>query len=251
MALYSRRHARAWGRRAWETILANPLADLLTLGVSAAATVGASVAIVFGWSVVPGAGPFIVTANAFVFALSASLVLFFMTKLRGVSAETMISGRHRPALHRNAITELLQYRSNEVQLTQIVFWTLGSLARATWGKAGVAAVLIAVAPALLPDARLGADGAQARRRARREHGRAGRPPAAGDTGRDLAARRPAPSPSSAASASSASSARISARLAGRRGPALLPAGRDHRERGAAPARLQPLEGHQRRARSIR
>ena len=56
-----------------QTILANPLADPFTLGVSAAATVGASVAIVFGWSVIPGAGPYIVTANAFVFALAASL----------------------------------------------------------------------------------------------------------------------------------------------------------------------------------
>lgn len=128
-----------------QTILANPLADPFTLGVSAAATVGASVAIVFGWSVVPGAGPFIVTANAFVFALAASLVLFFMTKLRGVSAETMILVGIALLFTCNAITALLQYRSNEVQLTQIVFWTLGSLSRASWEKVGVAAVLIGLA----------------------------------------------------------------------------------------------------------
>ncbi|MBD3847259.1 iron ABC transporter permease [Bosea sp. SSUT16] len=128
-----------------QTILSNPLADPFTLGVSAAATVGASVAIVFGWSVVPGAGPFIVTANAFVFALGASLILFFMTKLRGVSAETMILVGIALLFTCNAITALLQYRSNEVQLTQIVFWSLGSLARATWTKVGVAALLIALA----------------------------------------------------------------------------------------------------------
>jgi iron complex transport system permease protein len=128
-----------------QTILANPLADPFTLGVSAAATVGASVAIVFGWSVIPGAGPFIVTANAFVFALAASLVLFFMTKLRGVSPETMILVGIALLFTCNAITALLQYRSNEVQLTQIVFWTLGSLARASWEKVGVAALLIALA----------------------------------------------------------------------------------------------------------
>ena len=109
------------------------------------ATVGASVAIVFGWSVLPGAGPFIVTANAFVFALGASLVLFFMTRLRGVSAETMILVGIALLFTCNAVTALLQYRSNEVQLTQIVFWTLGSLARASWGKVGVAAVLIGLA----------------------------------------------------------------------------------------------------------
>jgi len=128
-----------------QTILSNPLADPFTLGVSAAATVGASVAIVTGWSVLPGAGAFIVTANAFVFALGASLILFFMTKLRGVSAETMILVGIALLFTCNAVTALLQYRSNEVQLTQIVFWTLGSLARATWTKVGVAALLIALA----------------------------------------------------------------------------------------------------------
>lgn len=128
-----------------QTILSNPLADPFTLGVSAAATVGASVAIVTGWSVLPGAGPFIVTANAFVFALGASLILFFMTKLRGVSAETMILVGIALLFTCNAVTALLQYRSNEVQLTQIVFWTLGSLARATWTKVGIAALLIALA----------------------------------------------------------------------------------------------------------
>jgi iron complex transport system permease protein len=128
-----------------QTILANPLADPFTLGVSAAATVGASVAIVLGWSVVPGAGPYIVTANAFVFALSASLVLFFMTKLRGVSPETMILVGIALLFTCNAVTALLQYRSNEVQLTQIVFWTLGSLSRASWEKVYVAGLLIGLA----------------------------------------------------------------------------------------------------------
>ncbi|WP_342358616.1 iron ABC transporter permease [Terrarubrum flagellatum] len=127
-----------------QTILANPLADPFTLGVSAAATVGASLAIVTGWSVVPGAGPFIVTANAFVFAFGASLVLFFMTKLRGVSPETMILVGIALLFTCNAITALLQYRSNEVQLTQIVFWTLGSLARSTWAKVAIALALIAL-----------------------------------------------------------------------------------------------------------
>jgi iron complex transport system permease protein len=128
-----------------QTILANPLADPFTLGVSAAAAVGASLAIVTGWSVVPGAGVYIVTANAFVFALGASLILFALTKLRGVSAETMILVGIALLFTANAITALLQYRSNEVQLTQIVFWSMGSLARATWEKIAIAAAVLALA----------------------------------------------------------------------------------------------------------
>lgn len=128
-----------------QTILGNPLADPFTLGISAAATIGASLAIVFGWSVIPGAGPFILTLNAFAFALGASLLLFIITKLRGVSAETMILVGIALLFTCNAITALLQYHSSEVQLTQIVFWTMGSLARASWAKVTIAAVLVGLA----------------------------------------------------------------------------------------------------------
>jgi iron complex transport system permease protein len=114
-----------------QTILGNPLADPFTLGVSAAASVGASLAIAFGWAVIPGAGPLIVTGNAFVFALLASLVLFALTKMRGVSAETMILVGIALLFTSNALLALIQYRSNETQLQQIVFWMMGSLGRAT------------------------------------------------------------------------------------------------------------------------
>ncbi|OJY38641.1 MAG: iron-siderophore ABC transporter permease [Rhizobiales bacterium 65-9] len=127
-----------------QTILGNPLADPFTLGISAAATVGASLAIVMGWSIVPGAGFFLVTANAFVFALGASFILFLMTKLRGVSAETMILVGIALLFTCNAITALMQYRSNETQLTQVVFWMMGSLGRASWGKIATAAILLAI-----------------------------------------------------------------------------------------------------------
>ena len=114
-----------------QTILGNPLADPFTLGVSAAASVGASLAIAFGWALIPGAGPLLVTANAFAFALCASLVLFALTKLRGVSAETMILVGIALLFTSNALLALIQYRSNETQLQQIVFWMMGSLGRAS------------------------------------------------------------------------------------------------------------------------
>jgi iron complex transport system permease protein len=128
-----------------QTILGNPLADPFTLGVSASASVGASLAIAFGWAVIPGAGPFIVTANAFVFALLASLVLFALTKMRGVSAETMILVGIALVFTSNALLALIQYRSNETQLQQIVFWMMGSLGRASPDKILVCAGGLAVA----------------------------------------------------------------------------------------------------------
>lgn len=128
-----------------QTILGNPLADPFTLGVSAAASVGASLAIAFGWSVLPGAGPFLVTVNAFVFALAASLVLFGLTKLRGVTPETMILVGIALLFTANAVLALVQYRANETQLQQIVFWTMGSLARASFEKAAICATALGLA----------------------------------------------------------------------------------------------------------
>lgn len=128
-----------------QTILNNPLADPFTLGVSAAAGVGASLAIVFGWSLIPGAGPLLVTLNAFFFALGASLVLFALTRLRGVSPETMILVGIALLFTCNAVLGLLQYRASETQLQQIVFWLMGSLARASWEKAGVCLAALALA----------------------------------------------------------------------------------------------------------
>jgi iron complex transport system permease protein len=47
----------------------------------------------------------------------------------------------------SALLALLQYVASEQALQQVVFWSLGSLSRASWPKLGViVAVLLAVAP---------------------------------------------------------------------------------------------------------
>jgi len=131
-----------------QTILANPLADPFTLGVSSAASVGAALAITLGVSALPVAGPALVTANAFVFAVGASLIVFGLTRLRGVSPETMILFGIALMFASNAVLGLLQYRSSETQLAQIVFWMMGSLTRATPDKLAIAATVLALSVAL-------------------------------------------------------------------------------------------------------
>lgn len=132
-----------------QTILANPLADPFTLGISSAASVGASLAIVFGWSVIPAAGSIIVTVNAFAFALGAAALVFMLTVKRGVSAETMILFGIALMFTFNAILGLMQYRASETQLAQIVFWMMGSLMRASWPKLAVALGVLAIVLPLL------------------------------------------------------------------------------------------------------
>lgn len=133
-----------------QTILNNPLADPFTLGLSSAASFGAALAIVLGWSVVPGVGGLFVTVNAFVVAMLTSLALFGFTRLRGVTPEAMILVGIAMLFTFNALLAFLQYGASELQLAQIIFWQLGSLARATWTKVGIClAVLLIILPYFL------------------------------------------------------------------------------------------------------
>ncbi|MEM7404889.1 MAG: iron ABC transporter permease [Pseudomonadota bacterium] len=125
-----------------QTILNNPLADPFTLGLSSAASFGAALAIVLGWSVIPATGGLFVTVNAFVVALATSLVLFGFTRLRGVTPEAMILVGIALMFTYNSLLAFLQYGASEIQLAQIIFWQLGSLARATWAKVGICTVVL-------------------------------------------------------------------------------------------------------------
>lgn len=130
-----------------QTILNNPLADPFTLGLSSAASFGAALAIVLGWSVIPGAGGLFVSGNAFVFAMLTSCALYLFTRLRGATPEAMILVGIAMLFTFNALLAFLQYGASEFQLAQLIFWQLGSLARATWPKVGVCfLILILVLP---------------------------------------------------------------------------------------------------------
>lgn len=127
-----------------QTILNNPLADPFTLGISSAASFGAALAIATGIGLVPFAGAFLVTANAFVFALATSIILFLFTRMRGVTIETFILVGIALFFTFNALLAFIQYQSSETQLQQIIFWMMGSLARASWTKIAVCAGMLAV-----------------------------------------------------------------------------------------------------------
>ena len=120
-----------------QTILNNPLASPFTLGISAAAGFGAALALVLGLSVIPFAGVFLVSGNAFVFALVASMTIFVLSGLRGVTIETMVLLGIALVFLFSSLLALLQYIASEQALQQVVFWTLGSLVKATWPKIGM------------------------------------------------------------------------------------------------------------------
>ena len=133
-----------------QTILNNPLADPFTLGISSAASVGAALAITLGVSVIPLAQPLWVTGNAFLMALGASLFIWGISRLRGVSVQTLVLMGIAVMFFFNAMLGLMQYVASAEALQQLVFWSLGSLGKASWDKVGlIAAALLVTLPVFL------------------------------------------------------------------------------------------------------
>ncbi len=124
-----------------QTILNNPLADPFTLGIASAASFGAALGIILGVGL-PIEPYLIISTNAFIFAFLTSLILYGITKLRGVTIETMILVGIAMMFTFGALVSLLQYASNETQLQQLIFWTMGSLGKATWNKIAICLIVL-------------------------------------------------------------------------------------------------------------
>ncbi|MBP2355856.1 iron complex transport system permease protein [Kribbella aluminosa] len=132
-----------------QTILNNPLAEPYTLGVSAAASFGAALSLVAGLSALP-LGSLLGTAGmAWVFAMLASAVIIAFSIIRGPHTETMVLLGIAMVFLFTALLSLLQYVASDAQLQQVVFWTLGSLSRASWQQVAMMAVVLAIAVPLL------------------------------------------------------------------------------------------------------
>lgn len=130
-----------------QTILANPLASPFTLGISAAAGFGAALGLVAGVAVFPAAVEYMIPINAFLMAIAASLFIYGVSTLRGVTVETIVLLGIALVFTFNALLSLLEYLASEQALAAVVFWTMGSLTKATWTKVAVTgAILVLVVP---------------------------------------------------------------------------------------------------------
>lgn len=127
-----------------QTLLDNPLADPFTLGISSAASFGAALAIVLDFGLLPVAGTLLLTGNAFLLAMFASLAIWALSRLRGVSIQTMVLMGIAIMFFFNALLGILQYVASAESLQQLMFWSLGSLDKASWGKLGLAGLALLV-----------------------------------------------------------------------------------------------------------
>jgi len=120
-----------------QTILDNPLASPYTLGVAAGAGFGAALAIVVGVEALPIWKGTLVSLSAFLFALVASLMIYYIAKLKNASKEMMILAGIAILFLFESMLSLLQYFATEDALQEIVFWLMGSLQRSTWMDLGI------------------------------------------------------------------------------------------------------------------
>ncbi|MFC4169751.1 FecCD family ABC transporter permease [Teichococcus aestuarii] len=128
-----------------QTVLNNPLASPFTLGVSSAASLGAALAIVLGVGLPWVPQEWLLSGNAFLFAFLSVLLLRSLSRLRGAGVEALVLFGIALVFAFNAAVALLQFVATEQALQQLVFWSMGSLARATWPKIGILALALAVA----------------------------------------------------------------------------------------------------------
>ncbi len=130
-----------------QTILDNPLASPFTLGISHAAAFGAGMGIVLGYSLPGIPANWLISGNAFVFAFASTVLLQFMAQRFGASAQTLVLFGIAMFFAFEALVKLLQFIASEQTLQQLVFWTMGNLARADWTKiAYLSAAIALVAP---------------------------------------------------------------------------------------------------------
>ncbi|NIY48928.1 FecCD family ABC transporter permease [Cedecea colo] len=130
-----------------QTILNNPLASPFTLGVSSAAAFGAALAIVLGIGIPGVPESWFIPANAFLFALLSALLLDSLTRWTRVPTSGVVLFGIALVFTFNALVSIMQFVADEDTLQGLVFWTMGSLARASWEKL---AVLVAAMVVVLP-----------------------------------------------------------------------------------------------------
>ncbi|ECC6918452.1 iron ABC transporter permease [Salmonella enterica] len=125
-----------------QTILNNPLASPFTLGVSSAAAFGAALAIVLGIGIPGIPSQWFISANAFIFAILAALLLDGITRWTNVTTSGVILFGIALVFTFNALVSMLQFVASEDTLQGLVFWTMGSLARASWEKVGTLLLIL-------------------------------------------------------------------------------------------------------------
>ena len=127
-----------------QTLVRNPLADPYLLGISAGASVGATAVITFG--VFSSFGLYSLAVGAMVGALGSAALVYLVASAQGglTPLRLILSGVVMSSAF-SAIASFMVFLSDDSRAANsVMFWTLGSVAGATWDKLLLPAVAVAV-----------------------------------------------------------------------------------------------------------
>lgn len=127
---------------ALQALVRNVLAEPYLLGVSAGASTGAALSILFGVGTVLGAGS--LTGSAFAGALTATALVFLLARSGGrVTSVRLLLAGVAVGYVLTAVTSFLIFASDTPEGARaVLFWMLGSLAQARWSSVGPVAVVV-------------------------------------------------------------------------------------------------------------
>lgn len=115
-----------------QSIVANPLADPYTTGISSGASFGAVAAIIAGMTFTSVAGEYGIVTNAFLGALIPAFGVIIISRFVRSSPVTMILIGIAFSYIFNALTTLMMITANEDDLQSAFLWQIGSMNGMTW-----------------------------------------------------------------------------------------------------------------------
>lgn len=133
-----------------QSLFRNPLADPGLIGISSGAALAVVATIVLGGPLVASlptlARPYALPVAAFLGALGATAILYAIATRQGrTSIATMLLAGIAIAALATSVIGFLIFVSDDRQLRDLTFWSLGSLGGATWERVGVLLPLVGLA----------------------------------------------------------------------------------------------------------
>ncbi|MFT8321527.1 MAG: iron ABC transporter permease [Bacillus sp. (in: firmicutes)] len=127
-----------------QAVVQNPLADPYILGISSGASLGATFAILIGFSSSAFLSQFGIAFGAFVGAMITSIAVLVLSSIGGkaTSVKLVLSGVVIGALCSSFSSLIIYFANNADGIKTVTFWSMGSLASASWDKTPIMAIVI-------------------------------------------------------------------------------------------------------------
>ena len=111
----------------------NPLADPYTMGISSGAFLGATLSIVFGFSIIPWFdGVSSTVVNSFIFSLIPTSIIILVSKFRNLTPAAMILTGIAVMFLFSSITQIIMVTAPSESLADAYEWRVGSLSSIRW-----------------------------------------------------------------------------------------------------------------------